>query len=87
MIKNNSIFSEKKTKIRDNDNNIINLENFNYQKENEIFKSIGLIEIEDKLKNSYKFSQIYIDTKNGEILGSDVSAYLNNEEFKIDKKK
>ena len=38
------------------------------------------------MKNSYKFSQIYIDTKNGEILGSDVSAYLNNEEFKIDKK-
>ena len=50
--KNNSIFSEKKTKIIDKDNNIINLENFNYQKENEIFKSIGLIEIEDKLKNS-----------------------------------
>ena len=84
--KDNSVFSEKKTKIKDKDNNIINLENFKYQKDLEIFKSIGLIEVQDKLNNSYKFSQIYIDTKNGEILGSDVSAYLNSEEFKINKK-
>ena len=39
------------------------LENFKYNTNSNIFKSIGLIEIKDKLNNEYKFSQIYIDTK------------------------
>ena len=82
----NTVVSEKKTIIKDNENNIISLENFEFQKENKIFKSVGLINIQDKLNNSYNFSQLYIDTEKKEILGSDVSAYINNEEFKIDKK-
>ena len=72
MIKRNYKISEKKTKIKDKDNNIINLENFKYQKDLEIFKSIGLIKVQDKLNNSYKFSQIYIDTKRYDIVGSDM---------------
>ena len=81
-----SIISKKNTIIKDEEKNIINLENFDYQKKNKIFKSIGLIRIKDKYNNTYNFSQIYIDTQIGEILGSDVSSYLNDEKFKVDSK-
>ena len=83
--KNNSVFSEKETKIIDKDNNSIILENFDFQKQDQIFKSIGFITIQDNLNNKYNFSQLYIDTKKGEIIGSDVSAYLNEDQFKVDK--
>ena len=68
------------------ENNIILMSNFNYQKQEKIFKSIGSIKIKDKLKNEYNFSQIYIDTEKEEIIGSDVSAFLNDDNFKVDKK-
>ena len=35
--------------------------------------------------NNYKFSQIYIDTKQKEILGTDIKAFLNDDAFKIHK--
>ena len=53
----------KKTIIKDEDENKIHLENFEYSTQNNIFKSLGLIEIKDKNENKYQFSQIYIDTK------------------------
>ena len=59
----NSIVSNKKTIIEDNDGNKIFLENFEFLNKKNIFKSLGLIKVEDKLKNSFEFSQIYIDTK------------------------
>ena len=51
-----------------------------------IFKSIGLIEITDQYNNTYKFSQIYIDTKKREVLGTDIKAFLNDDDFKINSK-
>ena len=57
------IFSEKNAILTDQDQNKIFLENFNYQRNNSIFKSVGYIKIQDKLNNIYEFSQIYIDTK------------------------
>ncbi len=80
-----SVTSDEKTIINDIDGNTIELNNFDYQKENQIFKSIGLIMVKDKFNNSYKFSQIYIDTKKKEILGSDVSALMNSNQFKVNK--
>ena len=47
---------------------------------------MGQIKIIDKFENSYEFSQIYIDTKKKELLGTDIKAFLNSEEFKINKK-
>ena len=79
------IMSNKKTSIKDQENNKIFLENFEYQAENNIFKSVGLARVEDKMNNSYEFSQIYIDTKK-EILGTDIKAYMNHQDFKINKK-
>ena len=33
------------------------------------------------------FSQVYIDTENNQILGTDTKAFLNDENFKINPKK
>ena len=59
----NRAISKEKTIITDLDNNIINLENFEFLSDKNIFKSIGQVTIEDKKNNTYEFSQIYIDTK------------------------
>ena len=59
------------------------LDNFEYLIDNNIFKSIGLINIKDNLNNSYEFTQIYIDTKKKEILGTDIKLNLNSNDFKI----
>ena len=56
---NGIINSNKNSTIVDKDNNIISLNNFNYQVESNLLKSIKLIDIKDKLNNNYKFSQIY----------------------------
>ena len=82
----NSILSDRNTIVKDEEGNSIYLNSFEYKKNDKIFKSIGQIRIQDKLNNSYEFSQIYIDTEKKEILGSDVSAYLNSEQFKVNKK-
>ncbi len=80
------IRSNSKATIFDKEKNIIYLDQFEYNRNNKIFKSIGNIEIIDKFKNSYNFSQIYIDTDKNEILGTDISAYLKNKDFKINEK-
>lgn len=78
--------SEEKAKIEDLQNNLIFLDNFEYLSDKKIFKSIGNITVEDKLNNKYLFSQIYIDEKNTEIIGTDSKAYFNGDDFKINKK-
>ena len=72
-----SISSNFSTVITDTETNKIFLDNFEYLTDTNIFKSIGSIKIEDKVNNSYEFSQIYIDTKKKEIIGSDTKSYLN----------
>ncbi len=88
ILNNNDSFirSNKKTIITDEDKNKITLENFEYSKINNIFKSIGFVKILDAKNNSYEFSQIYIDTNKKEILGTDTKAFLNNNSFKINEK-
>ena len=83
---NKVINSKKKTKIYDQSGNEINLDNFDYQIKENIFKSLGLVKVVDTNKNVYEFSQIYIDTKKKEILGTDIKAFLNSEDFKINSK-
>ena len=81
--KENLIFSKNDTNIVDQENNKIFLSNFKYNTIQNFFKSIGDVEIEDKNDNLYKLSQVYIDTKKKEIIGTDIKAYLNQDEFKI----
>ena len=74
------------TTIIDPDKNKIFVTNFDYQIKNNIFKSTGSIEVLDNRKNKYQFSQIYIDTKKKEILGTDIKSYLNDQSFKINER-
>jgi len=83
--KNRFIKSNDKATIKDLENNNIYLENFEYSTENNFFKSTGKIKIVDSKNNSYNFSQIYIDEKRREIIGADIKAFLNQENFKIHK--
>jgi LPS-assembly protein len=79
------IKSNQNSTLRDEDDNIIYLSNFEYNGSTNIFKSVGLIKIKDKLSNIYEFSQIYVDTKRKEIVGTDTKAFLNDENIKINK--
>ena len=79
----NFIFSNNPARIIDQDKNIINLDNFEYYIKDNLFKSIGSIKIQDLTSNSYEFSQIYIDTKKKEMLGTDIKAFFNDRNFKI----
>ncbi len=83
---NKKIVSNQKATIIDKDDNKIDLENFEYTKKNNLFKSVGLIKLEDKNKNIYEFSQIYIDTNKKEIFGTDAKSFLNDNNLKINDK-
>ena len=83
--KKNIIKSNKKTLISDQKDTNIYLNNFEYLKNKSVFKSIGYVKVEDKTNNVYEFSQIYIDTKKREVIGTDNKTYLNNQDFKINK--
>ncbi len=80
------IKSDQNSILQDQDKNKIFLENFEYSINENFFKSVGLIEIQDNKKNIYKFSQVYIDTKKREILGTDSKVFLNNDDFKLNEK-
>ncbi len=82
--KNKVIKSSNSAVLTDIDKNTITLSNFEYKNDIGIFKSIGKIKINDKFQNSYEFSQIYIDTKTREVVGTDIKAFINNQEFKLD---
>ncbi len=89
MLFNNSnkiIKSKEPSIIEDLDNNKIFLESFEYSTQKNFFKSTGKIKFLDKNNNSYNFSQVYIDEKKREILGTDIKAYLNDDDFKINEK-
>tara|TARA_B100000767_G_scaffold274913_2_gene309537 strand:- start:909 stop:3305 length:2397 start_codon:yes stop_codon:yes gene_type:complete len=77
------INSKKSSIIKDKDENKIFLENFEYQIVDNIFKSIGFVKINDNMGNVYEFSQIYIDTKKKEILGTDIKGFLNQSGLKF----
>ena len=77
--------SNEVTTVTDLQNNEIFLQNFEYQTSKNIFKSIGKIKIIDRLNNSYEFSQVYINEKNKEIVGSDSKIYFNQQDFKENK--
>ena len=72
--------------INDLENNTIYLDAFEYSTNNNLFKSVGNIKVIDSNNNSYNFSQIYIDEKKREIIGTDVKAFLNQSNFKVNDK-
>ena len=77
------INSKFKTEIIDIDGNKINLDNFSYSAKTNIFFSKGNIKIIDINQNIYNFSEIYIDETKQTVIGSDVKAFLNKNDFAI----
>ena len=75
---NNSIFT-------DSDGNIVYVSMFQYQIKENIFSSIGEIKIIDIKKNKYFFKELHVDTKRKEMIGSDVSVALDQENFGVKK--
>ena len=84
--KTDSVFSKTDSTIEDLEGNIISLKNFEFLSNKNIFKSIGEINVKDKMGNSYFFSQIYIDERKKEIIGTDAKSYLNQKSFKYDER-
>ncbi len=81
----NIINSKDPAVITDFDGNNIFLENFEYFTKKKFFKSVGNIKVIDVKNNSYNFSQVYIDEKKREIVGTDIKAFLNQKSFKLNK--
>ena len=70
----NSIFS-------DSDGNIIETNMFQLNIKDNLFSSVGDIEIIDMKKNKYFFKEVHVDTKKKEMIGSDVSVLLDQNNF------
>ena len=79
------IKSDNPATIKDLEQNEIYLDNFEYSTSDSFFKSVGNIKIIDSKNNKYNFTQIYIDEKKKEIVGTDSKTFLNQEGFKINK--
>ena len=80
---NKIIKSDNPAIIKDLEKNEIFLQQFEYSTTNNFFRSAGNISIVDANDNKYNFSQIFIDEKKREIIGTDIRSFLNNPDFKI----
>ncbi len=80
---NKLIKSNNPAEIKDLENNKIYLDKFEYSTKDKFFRSTGNIRIIDSKDNKYNFSQIYIDEKSKEIIGTDIKAFLNQKSFKL----
>ena len=79
------VSSNQSSILTDADGNIATVEMFQYQLEKYLFSSIGKIKIIDSKKNKYFFKQLHVDTKKKEMIGSDVSVVLDQENFGVSK--
>ena len=69
----------------DNDGNKIETSMFQYHIEGNLFSAVGKIKIIDIKKNKYFLKELYVDTKKNEMIGSDVSVILDQENFGVSK--
>jgi len=79
------ISSELDSIFSDNDGNKVETSMFQYQVNDNLFSSIGKIEIIDAKKNKYFFKELHVDTKTKEMVGSDVSVILDQTAFGLGK--
>ena len=77
--------SSENSTFSDVDGNIIKTSMFQYNMTNNLFSSIGKIEILDIKKNKYFFKEIYVDTKKKEMVGTDISVVLDQKNFGVSK--
>ena len=79
------ISSDQNSILTDSDGNIVTVNMFQYHLEKNLFSSVGKIKIIDVNKNKYFFKEMHIDTKKKEMIGSDVSVILDQENFGVSK--
>ena len=78
--------SNEKSIFIDTDGNKIETSAFHYDIINHLFSSIGKIKVHDINKNKYFFKEIYVDTKKKEMVGSDISIVLDQQNFGVSEK-
>ena len=69
--------------ITDLEGNTASLSMFQYDMNKNLFSSLGRIKVVDKNKNEYFFKELHIDTVKHEMIGSDVSVILDEENFGV----
>jgi len=79
------ITSDKNSIFKDSDGNVIEASMFQYDIEKNLFSSVGKIKVVDIKRNKYFFKEIYVDTQKKEMIGSDVSVILDQENFGLSK--
>ena len=79
------ISSDQNSILTDSDGNIVTVNMFQYYLEKNLFSSVGEIKIIDINKNKYFFKELHVDTKKREMIGSDVSVILDQENFGVSK--
>ena len=77
--------SDLKTIFTDSDGNTIITDMFQYDLKKNLFSSVGKIKVTDINNNKYIFKEIHVDTKSKEMIASDVSVIMDQENFGIDK--
>ena len=75
--------SNQNTIFTDKDGNVIETNMFQYHIKNNLFSSVGKIKIIDSKRNKYFFKELHVDTKSKEMIGSDVSVILDQENFGV----
>ena len=79
------IHTDQNAILRDVDGNLVKVDMFQYNIQKNIFSSIGKIKIIDVKKNKYFFKELFVDTKKHEMIGSEASAILDQENFGLSK--
>ena len=79
------ISSDQNSTLTDSDGNIVTLNMFQYYVEKNLLSSVGEIKIIDVNRNKYFFKELHVDTKKREMIGSDVSVILDQENFGVSK--
>ena len=77
------ISSDQSSVFSDIDGNIVKVQMFQYLLEKNLFSSVGEVNIIDINKNKYFFKELHVDTKKREMVGSDVSIILDQDNFGV----
>ncbi len=80
------ISSDQKSILNDEEGNIVYVDMFQYHIEKKLFSSIGKVKVIDQKKNKYFFKELHVDTEKKEIIGSEVSVILDQENFGVSQK-
>jgi len=75
--KNKFISSNEKSELKDSEGNFIFVNMFEYQIEKNLFSSRGEIKIIDTNKNKYYFGEVYVDTLDNKIIGSNIRVSMS----------